>query len=228
MSGFMAARPCTRSGWIQEDSRNGKEHYRAILGRWMGASRVCSSGVDHLSFLSRIASLKNRLQEAVSLSLFTLTRPRLARRVTKIHQGLLKTLLGKNPKSGAFLDSCLHHCAAWNIIRIDGDLVSTAIQWLGRCLRMGVPGTGLEALTDETFARIWYHDIAIFSSSVYASFAKSGLVNRAQPWTMPKNIDFGMLLTDCHGISCQANHCNQVCTRGRDTVIRIPGGLFQM
>jgi len=45
-----------------------------------------------------------------------------------ITERLLKTLLGKNPKSGAFLDSCLHHCAAWNIIRIDGDLVSTAIQ----------------------------------------------------------------------------------------------------
>ena len=187
MSGFMAARPCTRSGWIQEDSRNGKEHYRAILGRWMGASRilvlewVCKDEtsfkdveltITSLFWCNRIAPLKNRLQEALGLSLFTLTRPRLARRVTKIHQGLLKTLLGKNPKSGAFLDSCLHHCAAWNIIRIDGDLVSTAIQWLGRCLRMWVPGTRLEALTDENFESIsykrsdmisWYCDIFVIS-----------------------------------------------------------------
>eukprot|EP00435_Cladocopium_sp_Y103_P017605 s551_g4.t1 len=42
--------------------------------------------------------------------------------------GILTNLLGRNPKSGAFLDSCHHHCGAWNSIRIDGDLVSTAIQ----------------------------------------------------------------------------------------------------
>ncbi|CAJ1419907.1 unnamed protein product [Effrenium voratum] len=37
-------------------------------------------------------------------------------------------LLGKNPKSGAFLDSCSHHCGLWNSIRIDGDLVSVAVK----------------------------------------------------------------------------------------------------
>lgn len=41
---------------------------------------------------------------------------------------LQKTLMANNPESGAFLDSCHHHCGAWNQIRIDGDLVSTAIQ----------------------------------------------------------------------------------------------------
>eukprot|EP00438_Fugacium_kawagutii_P030089 Skav228178 [mRNA] locus=scaffold3933:167264:168451:+ [translate_table: standard] len=44
-----------------------------------------------------------------------------------ITQRLLTDLLGKNPKSGAFLDSCWHHGGEWNRIRIDGDLVSTAI-----------------------------------------------------------------------------------------------------
>ena len=33
-----------------------------------------------------------------------------------------------HPESGAFLDSCHHHCGAWNTIRIDGDLVSAAMQ----------------------------------------------------------------------------------------------------
>ena len=33
-----------------------------------------------------------------------------------------------HPESGAFLDSCHHHCGAWNTIRIDGDLVSVAMQ----------------------------------------------------------------------------------------------------
>mmetsp|Transcript_36011 Transcript_36011/g.108183 ORF Transcript_36011/g.108183 Transcript_36011/m.108183 type:complete len:397 (+) Transcript_36011:38-1228(+) len=41
---------------------------------------------------------------------------------------LQNTLMANNPESGAFLDSCHHHCGAWNSIRIDGDLVSTAIQ----------------------------------------------------------------------------------------------------
>lgn len=41
---------------------------------------------------------------------------------------LQKTLMANNPESGAFLDSCHHHCGAWNSIRIDGDLVSIAIQ----------------------------------------------------------------------------------------------------
>lgn len=47
-------------------------------------------------------------------------------------------LMANNNESGAFLDSCHHHCGAWNSIRIDGDLVSTAIQkWWGS---IGVPG----------------------------------------------------------------------------------------
>jgi len=37
-------------------------------------------------------------------------------------------LMKNNKESGAFLDSCHHHCGAWNSIRIDGDLVSGAIQ----------------------------------------------------------------------------------------------------
>jgi len=37
-------------------------------------------------------------------------------------------LMANNKDSGAFLDSCHHHCGAWNTIRIDGDLVSVAIQ----------------------------------------------------------------------------------------------------
>jgi len=36
-------------------------------------------------------------------------------------------LMAKNNESGAFLDSCHHHCGSWNSIRIDGDLVSTAM-----------------------------------------------------------------------------------------------------
>eukprot|EP00439_Symbiodinium_sp_Y106_P055826 s865_g7.t2 len=43
-----------------------------------------------------------------------------------ITERLLKSLLAKNPRSGAFLDSCWHHCGSWNSIRIDGDLVSVA------------------------------------------------------------------------------------------------------
>ena len=35
-------------------------------------------------------------------------------------------LFGPHPQSGAFLDSCWHHCGMWNQIRIDGELVSTA------------------------------------------------------------------------------------------------------
>ena len=35
-------------------------------------------------------------------------------------------LFGPHPQSGAFLDSCWHHCGAWDQIRIDGELVSTA------------------------------------------------------------------------------------------------------
>ena len=39
-------------------------------------------------------------------------------------------LFGPHPASGAFLDSCHHHCGAWNQIRIDGQLVSEAFaQW---------------------------------------------------------------------------------------------------
>jgi hypothetical protein len=37
-------------------------------------------------------------------------------------------LMAANNESGAFLDSCHHHCGSWNTIRIDGDLVSGAIQ----------------------------------------------------------------------------------------------------
>eukprot|EP01051_Picozoa_sp_SAG22_P001103 SAG22_NODE_39_length_26283_cov_18.486653_2_plen_404_part_00 len=37
-------------------------------------------------------------------------------------------LMANNKESGAFLDSCHHHCGAWNSISIDGDLVSVAIQ----------------------------------------------------------------------------------------------------
>lgn len=37
-------------------------------------------------------------------------------------------LFTNHPESGAFLDSCHHHCGMWNAIRIDGDLVSVAMQ----------------------------------------------------------------------------------------------------
>jgi hypothetical protein len=37
-------------------------------------------------------------------------------------------LIGHNKESGAFLDSCHHHCGAWNSISIDGDLVSVALK----------------------------------------------------------------------------------------------------
>jgi len=37
-------------------------------------------------------------------------------------------LMANNKESGAFLDSCHHHCGAWNTIRIDGDLISDAFQ----------------------------------------------------------------------------------------------------
>ena len=37
-------------------------------------------------------------------------------------------LMKNNNESGAFLDSCWRHCGEWNSIRIDGDLVSAAIQ----------------------------------------------------------------------------------------------------
>lgn len=39
-----------------------------------------------------------------------------------------KDVFSHNADSGAFLDSCHHHCGAWNSIRIDGDLVSVAVQ----------------------------------------------------------------------------------------------------
>lgn len=38
------------------------------------------------------------------------------------------TLMGHNNESGAFLDSCQHHCGQWNTIQIDGDLSSQALQ----------------------------------------------------------------------------------------------------
>jgi len=48
-------------------------------------------------------------------------------------------LMAHNNESGAFLDSCHHHCGSWNSIRIDGDLVSVAIQkWY---LGIGVAGS---------------------------------------------------------------------------------------
>ncbi|CAK9004260.1 Pectin acetylesterase 5 [Durusdinium trenchii] len=63
-----------------------------------------------------------------------------------ITERLVKNLLGKNPKSGAFLDGCYHHCGAWNLIRIDGDLVSTAIQkWY-------------DGLSTEGNKRLWNQD----------------------------------------------------------------------
>jgi hypothetical protein len=37
-------------------------------------------------------------------------------------------LLEHNNESGAFLDSCKHHCGEWDSIRIEGDLVSAAIE----------------------------------------------------------------------------------------------------
>lgn len=48
-------------------------------------------------------------------------------------------LMANNKESGAFLDSCHHHCGSWNEITIDGDLVSVAIQkwWEG----IGTPGS---------------------------------------------------------------------------------------
>ena len=49
----------------------------------------------------------------------------LGNNITRIIQD---TLMRRNKESGAFLDSCHHHCGSWNSIRIDGDLVSTAIQ----------------------------------------------------------------------------------------------------
>jgi hypothetical protein len=54
-------------------------------------------------------------------------------------------LMGHNKESGAFLDSCHHHCGAWNSIRIDGDLVSTAIQkWYE-----GIGKSGSKKLWDQ-------------------------------------------------------------------------------
>ena len=47
-------------------------------------------------------------------------------------------LFGPHPQSGAFLDSCHHHCGAWNQIRIDGDLISDAFaKWYDG---LGKPG----------------------------------------------------------------------------------------
>ncbi|CAE6923365.1 PAE5 [Symbiodinium natans] len=55
-----------------------------------------------------------------------------------ITERLKNKLLGKNPESGAFLDSCLHHCGAWNSIRIEGDLVATAVErWYSGLGRAG-------------------------------------------------------------------------------------------
>lgn len=41
---------------------------------------------------------------------------------------LQKSVLDSNVKSGAFLDSCSHHCHMWGQIRIDGDLVADAFR----------------------------------------------------------------------------------------------------
>jgi hypothetical protein len=47
-------------------------------------------------------------------------------------------LMKNNPESGAFLDSCHHHCGNWNAIRIEGDVISTAFQkWYDG---IGTPG----------------------------------------------------------------------------------------
>lgn len=43
-----------------------------------------------------------------------------------ITRRLSANLLSPHPQSGAFLDSCWHHCGMWNQIRIDGELVSVA------------------------------------------------------------------------------------------------------
>jgi len=49
------------------------------------------------------------------------------------------TLMKSNYESGAFLDSCHHHCGSWNSIRIDGDLISGAFQkWYNG---VGTPGS---------------------------------------------------------------------------------------
>ena len=45
-----------------------------------------------------------------------------------ITKRITANLFGPHPQSGAFLDSCWHHCGKWNEIRIDGELVSTAFQ----------------------------------------------------------------------------------------------------
>lgn len=44
---------------------------------------------------------------------------------------LLKAnLLRPHPRSGAFLDSCSHHCGMWGDIRIEGQLVADAFsEW---------------------------------------------------------------------------------------------------
>merc|ERR1740117_108711 len=48
-------------------------------------------------------------------------------------------LMKNNAESGAFLDSCHHHCGKWNGIRIDGDLISDAFQkWYDG---IGTPGS---------------------------------------------------------------------------------------
>jgi len=48
-------------------------------------------------------------------------------------------LMKNNAESGAFLDSCHHHCGKWNGIRIDGDLISDAFQtWYDG---VGTPGS---------------------------------------------------------------------------------------
>jgi len=62
---------------------------------------------DHVLFLPNTAADVQRLGD------------NLTKRITA-------NLFGPHPGSGAFLDSCHHHCGAWNSIRIDGDLVSTA------------------------------------------------------------------------------------------------------
>ena len=45
-----------------------------------------------------------------------------------ITRRLHANLLGPHRRSGAFLDSCWHHCGMWGSIRIGGDLVATAFQ----------------------------------------------------------------------------------------------------
>ena len=57
---------------------------------------------------------------------------------------LKSMLMANNKESGAFLDSCHHHCGGWNSISIDGDVISVAIQkWYN-----GIGKTGSKKLWD--------------------------------------------------------------------------------